>query len=157
MHPIVHAEDNLRLKSIQRKNIWGLYSFNLYLHNVGLHSPWIHLFAPASFLSTHDKKITTPFGVVIFLWIPWGLHILGRSEFRLRQGFGFRPKHLYGAKAPPARRLLQRNAESFSYAYAKLKATFWSCTAGLKCSLFFYKTSIILAFTQCNGGFVMFK
>ncbi len=30
---------NLRLKSIQRKNIWGLYSFNLYLHNVGLHSP----------------------------------------------------------------------------------------------------------------------
>ena len=74
-----------------------------------------------------------------------------------RPGFGFRPKHLYGAKAPPARRLLQRNAESFSYAYAKLKATFWSCTAGLKCSLFFYKTSIILAFTQCYGGFVMFK
>ncbi|MCB7043403.1 hypothetical protein, partial [Flavonifractor plautii] len=79
------------------------------------------------------------------------------TEFRLRQGFGFRPKHLYGAKAPPARRPLQRNAVSFSYAYAKSKATFWPCTTGLKCSLFFYKTSIILAFTQYYGGFVMFK
>ena len=81
----------------------------------------------------------------------------GGSEFRLHQGFGLRPKHLHGAKAPRARSPLQRNAVSFSYAYAKLKATFWSCTAGLKCSLFFYKTSIILAFTQCHGGFVMFK
>ena len=84
-------------------------------------------------------------------------YMLRRNKVALRQGFGLRPKRLYGAKAPPARRLLQRNAESFSYAYAKLKATFWSCTAGLKCSLFFYKTSIILAFTQCYGGFVMFK
>lgn len=81
----------------------------------------------------------------------------GGSEFRLHQGFGLRPKHLHGAKAPRARRPLQRNAVSFSYAYAKLKATFWPCTTGLKCSLFFYKTSIILAFTQYYGGFVMFK
>ena len=43
----------------------------------------------------------------------------GGSEFRLHQGFGLRPKHLHGAKAPRARRPLQRNAVSFSYAYAK--------------------------------------
>ena len=30
--------------------------------------------------------------------------MLGGNEFRLRQGFGLRPKHLHGAKAPPARR-----------------------------------------------------
>ena len=46
----------------------------------------------------------------------------GGSEFRLHQGFGLRPKHLHGAKAPRARRPLQRNAVSFSYAYAKKQA-----------------------------------
>ena len=27
--------------------------------------------------------------------------MLGGNEFRLRQGFGLRPKHLYGANTPP--------------------------------------------------------
>ncbi|MEI3362273.1 MAG: hypothetical protein V8R75_06680 [Oscillospiraceae bacterium] len=30
-------------------------------------------------------------------------HMLGGSKFRLRQGFGLRPKYLHGANAPPAR------------------------------------------------------
>ena len=30
--------------------------------------------------------------------------MLGASELPLRQGFGLRPKRLYGALAPPARR-----------------------------------------------------
>ncbi len=29
--------------------------------------------------------------------------MLGGNEFRLRRGFGLRPKHLYGANAPPRR------------------------------------------------------
>lgn len=35
---------------------------------------------------------------------PPAITVLGRSEFCLRQGFGQRPKRLYGASAPPARR-----------------------------------------------------
>lgn len=46
----------------------------------------------------------------------------GGSEVHLHQGFGPRPKHLHGAKAPRARSPLQRNAVSFSYAYAKKQA-----------------------------------
>ena len=49
-------------------------------------------------------------------------YMLRRNKVALRQGFGLRPKHLHGAKAPRARRPLQRNAVSFSYAYAKKQA-----------------------------------
>ena len=35
---------------------------------------------------------------------PFGISMLGRSEFALRQGFRHRRKRLYGASAPPARR-----------------------------------------------------
>ena len=43
--------------------------------------------------------------------------MLGGSEFRLRQGFGLRPKRLYGAKAPPAR----RPVGWFSYTFWKFQ------------------------------------
>ena len=41
-------------------------------------------------------------------WIPWEIKMLGGNEFRLRQGFGRRPKRLYGAKAPRPRRAVGR-------------------------------------------------
>lgn len=51
----------------------------------------------------------------------------GGSEFRLHQGFGLRPKHLHGPKAPPARRPLQRNAVAFCIDWVPHTANRASC------------------------------
>ncbi len=53
----------------------------------------------------HDLRSCLSFWVSLPLVAPpFGISMLGRSEFALRQGFRHRRKRLYGASAPPARR-----------------------------------------------------
>ena len=52
---------------------------------------------------TYKTKRNTSRQAGVSFWIPGDFKMLGGNEFRLRRGFGLRPKHSYGANAPPRR------------------------------------------------------
>ena len=81
-----------------------------------------------SILTSRSKK-RHAMGACLSFWVPLPLvappvliPMLGRNEFALRQGFGLRPKRLYGANAPrPGRAALPQTKISILTSCTKKK------------------------------------